>query len=112
MTNQNIFKIVKSRRVTEKTRMLEQLHNNTSNRCVSKCSLPKYVFVVDKKATKHQIAKAIEEIYSEKKVKVKSVNTITMKQKKRRVRGRLGFRPGFKKAIITFEAGDMIDDEV
>ncbi len=112
MANRNIYKIVKSRHVTEKARVLEQLQHNTSNRCVAKFNKPKYVFIVDKKATKHQIVQAIEELYAGKKVKVKSVNTISMKPKKRRVRGKLGFRSGFKKAIITFESGDMIDDEV
>lgn len=112
MANRNVYKIVKSRHVTEKARVLEQLQHNTNNRCIAKFDKPKYVFIVEKKATKHQIAQAIEEIYAEKKVKVKSVNTISMKPKQRRVRGKLGFRPGFKKAIITFEAGDMIDDEV
>ena len=47
-----------------------------------------------------------------KKIKVKGVNTINMKPKKRRVRGFKGFRAAVKKAIVTLESGDTIDDAV
>lgn len=112
MQKKSPFDIVLSRHVTEKARVLEQLQFNTSNPCVKKCDAPKYVFIVDKRANKQEIAAAIEEIYSERKVKVVSVNTITTKPKARRMRGRAGFKPGFKKAIVTFEAGDNIEEKV
>jgi large subunit ribosomal protein L23 len=112
MQKKSPYDIVLSRHVTEKARVLEQLQFNTSNLCVKKCDTPKYVFIVDKRANKREIAAAIEEIYSERKVKVISVNTITNKPKERRMRGRAGMRPGFKKAIVTFEAGDTIEDKV
>ena len=48
----------------------EQLQFNTSNPCVKRCDTPKYVFIVDKKANKQEIATAIEEIYSEEKIVV------------------------------------------
>lgn len=112
MSMTNPFQIVKNRHVTEKAKVLEQLQFNSSNASVKKCQTPKYVFIVDKKASKHQIAQAVEEIYSEKKIKVLSVNTVNVKQKERRVRGRTGFKAAFKKAIVTLEAGDSIDDNV
>ena len=112
MSKLNPYDIVKNRHVTEKAKVLEQLQFNSSNPSVKKCQSPKYVFVVDKKASKYQIAQAVEEIYAEKKVKVLSVNTINVKQKERRVRGRTGFKAAFKKAIVTLEAGDSIDDNV
>jgi len=112
MSKQNPYDIVKNRHVTEKAKVLEQLQFNSSNACIKKCQSPKYVFVVDKKASKYQIAQAVEEIYAEKKIKVLSVNTINVKQKERRVRGRTGFKAAFKKAIVTLEAGDSIDDNV
>ncbi|MCX6989793.1 MAG: 50S ribosomal protein L23 [Chlamydiae bacterium] len=112
MSKQNPYDIVKNRHVTEKAKVLEQLQFNSSNPCIKKCQSPKYVFVVDKKASKYQIAQAVEEIYAEKKIKVLSVNTINVKQKERRVRGRTGFKAAFKKAIVTLEAGDSIDDNV
>lgn len=106
------YDIIKSRHVTEKTRTLEELKDNTSNPSVAKCSAPKYVFLVDKKANKQEIAAALETIYAEKKVKVKSVNTITMKPKKKRMRGRVGYKSGFKKAVVTFDKGDELGESV
>ena len=91
---------------------MEQLQFNVSNASVRKCNSPKYVFLVDKKANKQEIAGAIEEIYAERKIKVVSVNTINAKPKQRRVRGRPGMKPGFKKAIVTLEAGDSLEEKV
>jgi large subunit ribosomal protein L23 len=104
------YKIVKSRHVTEKSMMLQELKNASSNASLSRCESPKYVFVVDQKANKTEIAGAIEEIYKGKGIRVVSVNTITLKPKKRRVRGRIGFRSGLKKAIVTLEKGDSLDN--
>ncbi len=112
MLKKSPFDVVLSKHVTEKSRVLEQLQFNASNPCVKKCDAPKYVFVVDKKANKQEIAAAIEEIYSERKIKVVSVNTINAKPKARRMRGRPGVKPGFKKAIVTLEAGDSIEEKV
>lgn len=112
MLKKSPFDIVLSKHVTEKSRVLEQLQFNTSNPCVKKCDAPKYVFIVDKRANKQEIADAIEAIYSEKKIKVVSVNTINIKPKARRMRGRPGLKPGFKKAIVTLEAGDSIEEKV
>lgn len=112
MQKKSPFDIVLSRHVTEKARVLEQLQFNTSNASVKKCDAPKYVFIVDKRANKQEIAAAVEEIYSDKKVKVASVNTVNTKPKARRVRGRAGMKPGFKKAIVTLEAGDSIEEKV
>jgi large subunit ribosomal protein L23 len=106
------FQVIKSRHITEKTTVLEGLQHSTSNKSTARCSSPKYVFLVDKNANKVEIARAIETIYSEKKIKVKAVNTINMKPKKRRVRGYKGFRPAVKKAIVTLESGDSIDEAV
>jgi len=105
------FDIVKSRYITEKARVMEQLQFNSSNPCIKKCDAPKYVFLVDSRANKQEIADAVEQIYAEKNIRVKAVNTINMKQKLRRVRGRMGFKAGFKKAIVTLAAGDSIEDK-
>jgi large subunit ribosomal protein L23 len=106
------YDIIRSRYVTEKGRVLEDLKDNTNNPCVAACQKPKYVFLVDKKANKHEIAQAIEQIYAEKSIKVKSVNTITNKPKKRRMRGHVGFKAGYKKAIVTLEKGDELGESV
>jgi large subunit ribosomal protein L23 len=64
------------------------------------------VFRVPGTATKPQIKKAVEELF---KVKVKAVNTLVTKGKKKLFRGRPGARSDVKKAIVTLEAGSTID---
>lgn len=105
------YEVIKSRYVTEKSRVLEGLKDNSSNPCVKKCVDPKYVFLVDKGASKHDIARAIEEIYSDKNVKVARVNTINAKPKARTVRGRRGMKSAFKKAIVTLQPGQLIEEK-
>lgn len=112
MTKKSPYSIIKSRRMTEKSRVLENLQHSTSNRCTTRCKTPKVVFDVYPSANKCEIARAVEEIYADKKVKVLSVNTVTIKPKQRRVRGRLGMTPGGKKAIVTFSPGNAIDEQV
>jgi large subunit ribosomal protein L23 len=105
----NPYEVVKHQHITEKSMMLEGLHTAKSNPSLAKCESPKYVFIVDPSANKSEIAAAVEEIYRERNVKVVSVNTINVKGKNRRVRGRLGTKKSFKKAIVTFEKGDSLD---
>lgn len=105
------YSVIKSLYVTEKTAMLQNLKNAESNKCLKKCKSPKYAFLVDIKANKIEIANAVEEIYSDKKVKVVAVNTIRVKPKQRRVRGKVGFTNSFKKAIVTLSEGDDLGDK-
>ncbi len=110
MVKKDPYQIVKYQLFTEKSLVLQGLKNAKSNPSLARCESPKYVFVVDRRANKGEIAKAIEDIYSDKNIKVMAVNTINMKPKARRVRGRPGMKPGFKKAIITLEKGDSLDN--
>ena len=103
------YQIINHQHVTEKATVLENLKTAVSNPCVARCQSPKYVFIVDPSANKQQIAWALEEIYRDKKIKVVDVNTINVKAKQRRVRGRLGMTKSFKKAVVTLEPGDSID---
>ena len=64
------------------------------------------VFRVTLEATKPQIAKAVADLF---KVKVKEVNTIKVKGKKKMARGKPYMRSDFKKAIVTLEEGQQID---
>ena len=65
----------------------------------------KYVFKVDQKAEKRQIKEAIQDYYG---VHVTSVNMIKIHPKKR-IHGRtIGYKKGYKKAIVTLIAGDTI----
>ena len=62
----NPYEIIKSRRLTEKSRVLESLVHAKSNSSLSRCDKPKAVFNVHKAANKTEIAKAVEKIYSDK----------------------------------------------
>lgn len=106
------YDIIKSRYVTEKSRVLGELKDNKSNPSVTRCIAPKYVFLVDMKANKQEIAQALEQIYAEKSIKVKAVNTIITKPKKKRVRGRVGYKSAFKKAVVTLAQGDELSESV
>ena len=64
------------------------------------------VFRVTLGATKPAIAKAVEALF---KVKVKAVNTVRVKGKKKVFRGTKFKRSDFKKAIVTLEEGHQID---
>jgi large subunit ribosomal protein L23 len=65
----------------------------------------KYVFEVILKATKPEIKAAIESLFD---VKVTGVNTIRPPRKKRRVGRFLGYKPQYKRAIVTLREGDSI----
>ena len=64
------------------------------------------VFRVTLDATKPAIAKAIAELF---KVKVKAVNTVTVKGKAKLFKGRPGTRSDWKKAIVSLAEGHKID---
>lgn len=66
----------------------------------------KYIFKVFPNANKKDIKKAIEDIY---KIKVKKVNIINIVPKKKRLGRQEGWKSGYKKAIISLEAGEKID---
>jgi len=66
----------------------------------------KVVFRVAKDATKPQIVEAVENLF---KVNVVKVNTINVKGKTKRFRGRVGRRSDVKKAIVTLAEGQSID---
>lgn len=110
MAEKNPYQIIKHQHITEKAKVLQELKNSKSNRSVARCESPKYVFIVDREANKRQIAEALEEIYRDKNIKVKAVNTINVKAKARRVRGRSGFKAAFKKAVVTLDNGDSLDN--
>ena len=67
-----------------------------------------YTFVVDPRATKVDIRKAVESAFG---VRVHKVNTLNRKGKRKRNRrtGAYGQRPDTKRAVVTLAAGDKID---
>ena len=88
----NYRNIIKAPIITEKASTLKE--NNV------------YTFSVDVKANKIQIKQAVEEIF---KVKVESVNTVTVRPKKRRVGRYTGTTNKVKKAIVKLKAGSSIE---
>ena len=86
------YDVILSPVITEKATLLSE-HN-------------KVVFRVAQDSTKDEIAAAIEELF---KVKVSKVNTLNVKGKTKRFRGRPGRRSDVKKAIVTLAEGQSID---
>lgn len=64
--------------------------------------IKRYTFKVPVTANKVEIKKAVEEVFG---VDVKSVNTIKMMGKVKRMGRYEGRRPSYKKAIVTLKAG-------
>ena len=70
----------------------------------------RYTFIVNRKANKLEIKKAVEDFYG---ISVEEVNTLNMpsKVKQRNTKAGLltGRKPAKKKAIVTVAKGDSID---
>jgi large subunit ribosomal protein L23 len=70
----------------------------------------RYTFIVDRKANKLEIKKAVESFYG---VQVEEVNTSVVPSKLKAKYTKAGFivgrKPAKKKAIITVAAGELID---
>jgi large subunit ribosomal protein L23 len=65
-----------------------------------------YSFVVDREASKHDVARAVSTLF---KVTVEDVRTCIMRGKIKRIGKSIGKRPNFKKAFVTLKEGDKID---
>jgi large subunit ribosomal protein L23 len=67
-----------------------------------------YVFVVDTRANKIEIRDAVETSFG---VRVRSVNTMNRKGKRKRQRKQQGFgqRPDTKRAVVRLVGGDRIE---
>ena len=93
MNQERIFKVLLGPHVSEKATVLADGKNQ-------------FVFKVETTATKLEIKKAVEQLFS---VKVKAVSTLNVKGKtKRTVRG-LGKRNDWKKAYVSLQPGQDID---
>lgn len=64
-----------------------------------------YVFVVDRRATKIDIRRAVEQVFG---VKVVAVNTLNVRGKWRRMGRFRGKRPDWKKAVVRLAPGQRI----
>jgi len=63
-----------------------------------------YSFVVDRYSDKLSIKAAIEYLFD---VKVVKVNTCRLPRKKKRVGKYIGWKPQYKKAVVTLSEGDV-----
>lgn len=91
-SSNNNTQIVKYPIITDKaTRLLE---NN------------QYSFMVDRYSDKLAIKSAIEYLF---KVKVVKINTCRLPRKKKRVGKYIGWKPQYKKAIVSLSEGDVIN---
>ncbi len=91
LDSRDLVDIIKAPIITEKaTRLME---------------LNQYTFDVDPRATKPMIKEVIEQLFE---VKVTGINTLNLPRKKRRVGKFMGFKPRYKRAIVTLEDGEPI----
>jgi len=91
-SSRNSVQIVKYPIITDKaTRLLE---NN------------QYSFIVDRYSDKIEIKEAIENLFD---VKVIKINTCRLPRKKKRVGRYIGWKPQYKKAIVTLSEGNVIN---
>lgn len=89
--------ILKKPVVTEKMNRITEKHS-------------RYGFIVDKRANKIEIKKAVEAMYG---VTVEAVNTMVYRGKSKSRFTKTGFvsgaKPNFKKAVVTLKKGELID---
>ncbi|HVO66488.1 MAG TPA: 50S ribosomal protein L23 [Syntrophales bacterium] len=66
----------------------------------------KYIFEVDQRANKIEVAKAVEKLF---KVKVLDVHIMNVIGKKKRVGRIMGEKSSWKKAVVTLASGSRIE---
>jgi large subunit ribosomal protein L23 len=89
----NVHEVIRRPLVTEKSTIGRETQNLAT-------------FAVDVRATKHDIKRAIEELFD---VRVTAVRTMRQQGKKRRVGRQIGRRPAWKKAIVQLAEGQSIE---
>ena len=92
LSREAMYELVRTPVITEKATLGSE-HNQVT-------------FRVPLTADKRAVKVAVESLF---KVKVTAVNTIRVKGKTKRLRGRVGFRSDHKKAIVTLAEGSKID---
>ncbi len=89
----DIYSVIRKPLVTEKSTIARDEEN-------------KYLFEVDRRATKIDISNAVTKIF---KVRVVNVHTMNMTGKKKRMGRIVGKRRNWKKAVITLAPGSSIE---
>ena len=93
MNQERMHQILVSPHVSEKASLLADEQNQ-------------HVFKVISTASKSEVKQAVEAMF---KVKVEKVRILNIKGKTKRFSGRLGNRPGLRKAYVTLMADNDID---
>jgi large subunit ribosomal protein L23 len=88
----NAYDVIKSPVITEKATMASEANQ--------------VIFKVANRASKTEIKTAVEKLFN---VKVKAVNTLVRKGKKKAFRGIQSIQRDTKRAIVTLEEGHSID---
>lgn len=89
----HLYEVLRRPLITEKNTILQQQQN-------------KYAFEVAKETNKPQVKQAVEKAF---KVKVTTVNMMTVPGKSKRVGKRVIQTRPWKKAIVTLQAGNKIE---
>ena len=92
MSREHMYGVLLSPVITEKSTLGSE-HNQVT-------------FRVPLTASKPEIKAAVESLFE---VKVKAVNTIRQNGKVKRIRGHVGRRSDYKKAVVSLEEGHSID---
>jgi len=92
VSKERMYEVLRAPVITEKSTRVSE-HNQV-------------VFEVSLDASKPEIRAAVEGLFD---VKVDAVNTLRVKGKTKRWRGRLGRRSDYKKAVVTLAEGQSID---
>ncbi len=93
MSNDRLYQVLLSPRVTEKTTLVGEKSNQ-------------YVFHVIKDASKVEVKGAVELLFE---VNVESVRMVNVKGKSKSFRTRPGRRSDWKKAYVRVQEGQVID---
>jgi large subunit ribosomal protein L23 len=93
MSNNRLYQVLLSPRVTEKTTLVGEKSNQ-------------YVFHVIKDASKVEVKGAVELLFE---VKVESVRIVNVKGKTKAFKARAGKRNDWKKAYVRVQEGQVID---
>ncbi len=89
----NVDQVIRRPLLTEKSNLGRELRNEVH-------------FAVDPRANKHDVRRAVEEMFE---VKVLEVRTMRMPRRRRRVGRFAGLRPEWKKAIVRLAEGQTIE---
>ncbi len=89
----NYSHVLSRPRITEKAARLAEVSNA-------------YTFEIAKTASKHDVMKAVQDVYH---VAARKVTITTLPGKTKMIRGKMGTRAGVKKATVFLKKGDKIE---